>query len=324
MNRMYVDNMYLPHIFSLPKGLNKSGNNPYRCGAWFEGDGSSAEGYFFACSHQELFTVSICDFYSKDTCRLWMPPMRYVAFRGNLDEVGRVRFPKLYLEENERETHALLRKGSPVRYVEVEFYPAYYEHILREDSATGAVTHGDIWKSIPGDLPWPHEVVQVLVDIKNCAYTGRAAELYFTGKGNELMSHILQADVLRASGNSADGDGIAGVVAYIDEHFCGDVRQTALSRIARMSPTKLKELFKKIMGRTITEYVLERRMKKAMRLLASRDLTIGEVAAGAGYETATGFAASFKKQTGFSPTAYRKNVETERINNPSNLSDIVF
>ena len=326
MNEMYyVDGMYLPHVFSLPQGLVKSARNPYRCGAYFAGDGRSAAGYFFAYSYEEYFTVSICDFHAKRTCRLWMPPLRYVAFRGNLDADGRIRHPKLYFEENARETEAVLCAASPVRYVEVEFYPAYYERLLPGGGGACAAGPFGLWQSVPGDAPWPHEVVQVLLDIQACAYTGHAAELYFIGKCNELMAHILQADFLRTPiGDPADVAGIAEVVSYLDECFCENIRQPVLTQVAKMSATKLKDLFKRITGSTITGYILEKRMQKAMRLLASADLSIAEVASAVGYETATGFAASFKKRTGLPPAVYRKNVEVERIDNPSRLTDIVF
>ncbi|MCR5181589.1 MAG: helix-turn-helix domain-containing protein [Clostridia bacterium] len=43
-----------------------------------------------------------------------------------------------------------------------------------------------------------------------------------------------------------------------------------------------------------------------------------------GFKTPTGFATSFKKLTGISPTEYRKHIKYNRINNPSQIHDLAI
>ena len=65
--------------------------------------------------------------------------------------------------------------------------------------------------------------------------------------------------------------------------------------------------FRAATGVTCNEFIAERRMQEACRLLARPDLLIKEVAYRVGFEDANYFSRRFKSVVGTSPTAYRKN-----------------
>lgn len=243
---------------------------------------------------------------------------------GNLEAEGRIRGLKLYLEDDLRETVALLREGSQVAYVEVQFFARYYERYLARERLDASLHPMETLRALRGKTLHPHEVVGVLNDIGRCAYKGVAAELYFIGKSNELMAHILRMERESMFGDPMDRSGVEAVLSHIDANFCSDIRRDTLVDLARMSPTKLKNLFKRMTGKTITEYIVGKRMEKAAFLLSNTDAAIDEIATRTGYGTSTGFAASFRKQAGLSPTAYRKKMKFECIRNPSSLRDIIF
>jgi AraC-like DNA-binding protein len=324
MNEIYVDNMYLPHILSFPKGLMKSEKNPYQCGAYFEGDEISAGGWFFAYSYKTHFTVSICDFHSKQTCRLWMPPMKYIALRGAMRTDGKVHDLRLFMEEDLKDTFAELTGSSRIAYVEVEFYSEFYEQYMPREFPKMSLKPTDILGEIRDETVWPHEIIQILNDIKNCAYKGALAELYYIAKCNELMSHILHMGSRRISGHSEDIDGIKSVIDYIDANYEKTIRQDQLVLLARMSGTKLRQLFKQITGYTITDYISRKKSEKAASLLTNTDMTVNEISAKVGFLSPTGFAISFKKQFGVPPRTYRKNMRYNCMKNPSSKPDIVF
>ena len=77
---------------------------------------------------------------------------------------------------------------------------------------------------------------------------------------------------------------------------------TELSRISAMSPTKLKNDFKKLYGLPIYEYFQKNRMLKAKSLLVQGKYTIKEVGQLVGYSNLSHFAYTFKKEFGFLPS----------------------
>lgn len=65
--------------------------------------------------------------------------------------------------------------------------------------------------------------------------------------------------------------------------------------------------FRAATGVTCNDFIAERRMQEACRLLVRPDLLIKEVAYRVGFEDANYFSRRFKSVVGISPTAYRKN-----------------
>jgi AraC-like DNA-binding protein len=247
--------------------------------------------------------------------------MRYIALRGDFGEDGHIRELKSFAEEDLKEIEADLAAGSRRTYVEVMFYAAFYEQYLTHSLRNRFLKPADIFKKIRDEIICPHEIIQVLNDIKDCKYSGAVAELYFIAKSNELMSHILHlTDVPYVS---EDIEAVSAVVMFIDDHCHESIRQSVLVAIAKMSATKLKRMFRQMTGRSITDYILCKRSEKAASLLANTDMSVAEISATTGYLTPTGFASSFRKQTGMSPSVYRKYMKFNCMENPSSRSDIL-
>jgi len=68
-----------------------------------------------------------------------------------------------------------------------------------------------------------------------------------------------------------------------------------LSRIAAMSPSKLKMLFKKMFGLPVYQYFQKNRMNKAKAMLLSKKYTIQQVADELGYNQINDFSKTFRK-----------------------------
>lgn len=73
-----------------------------------------------------------------------------------------------------------------------------------------------------------------------------------------------------------------------------------------MSRASLARKFKTLIGQPMFEYLTQLRMQTAKELLEDASLSLHDVAAQAGYESAVAFAKTFKKQVGLTPTAYRQ------------------
>lgn len=79
----------------------------------------------------------------------------------------------------------------------------------------------------------------------------------------------------------------------------------SLARVAGLSRPVFSERFTARMGQTVMQYLRAIRMQRARVLLRDRRATVAAVAGQVGYQSDVSFTAAFKKETGFSPGAYR-------------------
>lgn len=73
-----------------------------------------------------------------------------------------------------------------------------------------------------------------------------------------------------------------------------------------MSQSQLNRKVKSITGSSTAEYILQMRMERARRLLASTEIPVGEIATRCGFEDQSHFTRSFKAIFGLTPTQYRR------------------
>ena len=99
-------------------------------------------------------------------------------------------------------------------------------------------------------------------------------------------------------------------IAYIDEHYTSE--SLTLGSVAcevQVSANYLSSVFSQNMEKTFTEYLSEKRMEKARKLLRSTELPASEIAAQVGYKDPHYFSFVFKKTQGVSPREYRSRKE---------------
>ncbi|MEI6845494.1 MAG: AraC family transcriptional regulator [Candidatus Firestonebacteria bacterium] len=94
---------------------------------------------------------------------------------------------------------------------------------------------------------------------------------------------------------------------YIDNHFKEPLRLEEISRNkAGLTKEYYCTVFKKITGRTFTEYITQLRIEEAKRLLLNENISIGDVCYESGFNDLSHFTRTFKLLTGKNPTKYRK------------------
>lgn len=81
-----------------------------------------------------------------------------------------------------------------------------------------------------------------------------------------------------------------------------------LARIAATSRSTLAERFRKKLGVTPRQYLIDWRMKRASQLLGSTDLSVFEVAHQVGYQSEPAFARTFKRVMRVSPGKFRRTL----------------
>lgn len=93
---------------------------------------------------------------------------------------------------------------------------------------------------------------------------------------------------------------------YINEHISENITLEQLAEVSKLSTFYICKLFKKYLKMNFSDYVTYIRIKKAKKLLVDPCLSIKEISFKTGYADPNYFTRVFKKETGVSPTSFRK------------------
>lgn len=103
------------------------------------------------------------------------------------------------------------------------------------------------------------------------------------------------------------------VTGYIDTHFKEHLTLQKLANLCHGSPFHLQRTFKRVTGKTPTEYIQQTRIKKATEYLVACDKQVGEIAEAVGIPNMTYFVTLFKQKTGYTPTEYRQAYKNNHL-----------
>lgn len=93
---------------------------------------------------------------------------------------------------------------------------------------------------------------------------------------------------------------------YIDQHLSHKISVAQLAGSVFLGESQFHSLFKDQMGITPHQYVLNKRVDMAKRLIEQGNLTLGQVAELAGFSGQSAFTHTFSRLQGLSPSQYKK------------------
>ena len=95
------------------------------------------------------------------------------------------------------------------------------------------------------------------------------------------------------------------LLAYVDEHFKEEISREQLSEMFFFDPDYITKIFKKETGFSYKNYVLQKRLSLAKKLLTETDYSIHDIALHVGYDNYSYFTRLFKKSFGMTPVEFR-------------------
>jgi two-component system response regulator YesN len=108
----------------------------------------------------------------------------------------------------------------------------------------------------------------------------------------------------------SDAVWVKKIMEYVLQHFTeAELSVTQISNFFNLNSAYMGNVFKKITGQSVVQYITALRMEKAKELLISKEYKVIQVAEIVGYSDVFYFSKKFKKIYGFSPRNYSNSDE---------------
>lgn len=102
------------------------------------------------------------------------------------------------------------------------------------------------------------------------------------------------------------------IKAYIDEHFSEDISVTSICNHFYVSKNKLYKVLRANGNITLMQYVNDKRIEKAKKMLSFSDKAISDIAEEVGFQDYNYFIQAFKRKIKMTPLRYRKEFSEKK------------
>lgn len=122
------------------------------------------------------------------------------------------------------------------------------------------------------------------------------------------MLNFMLYELLDASSLGCDNEHVVKILHYIEEHVTEKLTLQVISAYANLSREYTSYIFKKEMGKTLTDYVNERKMLLAKELILSGEMSLTDISTYLGFDNYNYFSRLFKQYQEVAPVSLKKNV----------------
>ena len=98
-------------------------------------------------------------------------------------------------------------------------------------------------------------------------------------------------------------------IVFIESDLSADLTLSSIAEAQNVSSGYLSAIFRRETGKTITEYIREKRVNHAIYLLETTHLQVQTIATHCGIVDLQYFSKIFKKHTGKTPKEYRESIK---------------
>lgn len=117
--------------------------------------------------------------------------------------------------------------------------------------------------------------------------------------------YLLLKELYESSQNKKFNGIVKKGIEYIEKNLSGEIKISGISKSVGVSVNYFQTIFKETMGVTPNNYILKLRLSKAKYLLATTNMTIGDIGCECGFLDNVYFSYIFKKSEGIQPSKYR-------------------
>lgn len=210
--------------------------------------------------------------------------------------------------------HAVKPNGSkPAKYTTVIFNPVflygYKDSFFEKEFYRCIADSGNAVFRLPGEKTYVREIFEALSWIcRNITVASPSAELQIQRRLQDVWM-LLSRNVDIDKGKCRPQDvRIIQMVEYLHQNYTDVFSLDAMAGYLSISRGECCRFFKRMMNMTISEYLLEYRITKAVEMLRDTTLNITEIAQAVGFGSVSYFIAEFKKKMSSSPLKYRNNL----------------
>ncbi len=223
-----------------------------------------------------------------------------------------------YLLTNPRQSAAALHVTRDARLLVVSITARRLERVFRSMRASSQrIFHDDSAVSewpvrIRADRREHNESVSpVLRELCKVVQLGVQDNLWLEEQYSVLAERLLfdeyqtQRSARSSRRNGSLQERLRKVKRHMDEHFAEPLQLDDLAAMASVSPHHFLRSFKRAFEVTPHRYLIDRRLEHARELLATTDLSVGEIGTRIGFESANGFHSAFRRKYACSPATCR-------------------
>ena len=155
-----------------------------------------------------------------------------------------------------------------------------------------------------------HVAMSLLHELNEANVVGRLyADSLAPGLAIQLMRRYSSLKDVHVGHGGMAPHKLRQAVALIDHHLSdeeeGRVALRGVALAVRMSYFHFSRAFKQSMGMTATNYIAERRIERAKRMLEETEMPISEIALRSGFSSQSHFTTAFRRLAGATPKAFR-------------------
>lgn len=148
-----------------------------------------------------------------------------------------------------------------------------------------------------------HEGLGAFIRIK--VYMYELIALLYENKKFKYLDNI-------SKDNNYNISNVKKVLTYIHKNYSNKIYTDDMAKLIGMNTQYFCRYFKKLVGKTPTEYINEIRIEKATELLSETDRKIIDIAMSCGYDNMGYFIKRFDDQKHMTPSKYRKQIKLSK------------
>lgn len=165
--------------------------------------------------------------------------------------------------------------------------------------------------------PQIHQESKILQSIATIAHTKEEESYGYEAAIMAEMAQICHGLILcfheqkKASPttHTAEDERLKTMLSYIREHYGEKISLKQIAAEVHLCPGECCRFFKRSTGKNFMTYLTEYRIERSIQKLRETTLSISDIAYECGFSNTSHYIDRFKKRTGLTPLAYRKQLQ---------------